>query len=143
VIEVKIDQNHLKAELRRRITDPGKYKDLPKMTLASVMARAAELAASAVDALAAPVTINPGPSVRDGRLESERTKDANEKRARLRRVMQAGVPMKASTIGRLAQLTPGELSHLLKHTPGIERVGPGSYRMVCEGAHGSAVPARA
>lgn len=133
---MRIDEDLLKERLRKALCDTDQYRTGGKLTLAAVTARAAELACTVVDNLANP----PAPPAK---TQPNRLHDAGAKRGRLLAVMQSGVPMRASTIMRLAMLTPGEVSWLVKNTPGVVRVGTGLYKRLMEVPDGTAaVPDR-
>jgi hypothetical protein len=121
----------LKARLRERLTDRSQYDIVRPLTLATVMARVAELAVAVVDelgagaALAQPKAAAPQPAAQS-QAENPKFAAAREKRQRLLKALENG-PLHAGELGRRAMLTAGECSYLLKSTPGIVNLGGGRY----------------
>lgn len=133
---MQIDADRLKSVLRQRLTDRSRY-NLERFTLLTVMARAADIAAAVVDELASKpqpgsAPLGSGRDTASGRVDDPRKAVANEKRAAILAALARG-PLKASVVGRMAHLTPGELAYLLKTTPGVERIGAGLYRLAPHG----------
>jgi hypothetical protein len=123
---MQVDADVLKRRLREALSDRANYP-ITARTLDGVIHNAVAVASSVVDELCG------GHVARQGKAQRKRTGPsreelAHDKRRRLKEALADG-PLHYGELGRRARLTTGELSWLLKSTPGVLRVGPGRYSL--------------